>query len=150
MTHSIFRFDKPEKSPGLLLWQTTIIWQRLVKNALESYDISHSQFVILAITLWFESKNQNPSQTDIIQLSKLDKMTVSKALKKLVGNNLIKRSEHKEDSRAKSVLLSKKGKELILTLIPIVETIDHDFFGTLKKTDRECFMSNLLALQVDA
>lgn len=150
MTHPIFRFDNPEKSPGLLLWQTTITWQRLIKNALEPYDISHSQFVILAITLWFESKNQNPSQTEIIQLSKLDKMTVSKALKKLVSSHLIKRNEHKEDSRAKSALLTKKGRELILTLIPIVESIDQDFFGTLKKKDLEYFMDSLLALQVIA
>src|SRR5579862_5148053 len=84
MSDSVFGFDKPEHSPGFLLWQTTVTWQRLIKNALDPYDISHAQFVVLAVTLWFEEKKQNPTQILIARLSKLDKMTVSKSLKKLV------------------------------------------------------------------
>lgn len=136
MSNSVFGFDQPEDSPGFLLWQTTITWQRLIKKALDPYDISHAQFVILAITMWFESKNHVASQSLIIRQSKLDKMTVSKALKKLVTDGYVKRIEHKEDTRAKSVLLTKKGKQLAAKLIPIVEKIDEDFFGVVKKTDR--------------
>ena len=54
----VLGFDKPEDSPGFLLWQTSITWQRLIKKALDSYDISHAQFVILAITLWFEKRSE--------------------------------------------------------------------------------------------
>lgn len=136
MTNSVFGFEQPEDSPGFLLWQTTITWQRLIKKALDPYDISHAQFVILAITLWFESKNQEVSQSLIIRQSKLDKMTVSKALKKLVAEGYVKRLEHKEDTRAKSVHLTNSGKELVSKLIPIVEKIDEDFFGVVKKTER--------------
>jgi len=42
-----------EDSPGLLLWQTTIFWQRMIKKALEPYGISHAQFVIMVILLWW-------------------------------------------------------------------------------------------------
>lgn len=136
MTNSVFGFDQPEDSPGFLLWQTTITWQRLIKKALESYSISHTQFVILAITMWFESKSHEISQSLIIRQSKLDKMTVSKALKKLVEEGYVKRIEHKEDTRAKSILLTKKGRGLVSKLIPIVEKIDEDFFGVVKKTER--------------
>lgn len=151
MTNSVFGFDKPENSPGFLLWQTTITWHRLIKKALDPYSISHAQFVILAITLWFESKNQEVSQSLIIRQSKLDKMTVSKSLKKLVAETYVKRMEHKEDTRAKSVLLTKKGKELVSKLIPIVEKIDEDFFGVVKKTDRQSLINvlNNLVLNVD-
>src|SRR5437762_11308565 len=134
MMNSVFGFDKPEDSPGFLLWQTTITWQRLIKKALDPYNISHAQFVILAITLWFESKNEEVSQSLIIRQSKLDKMTVSKALKKLVMKGYVKRLEHKHDTRVKAVFLTKKGRELISKLIPVVEKIDADYFGTLKKT----------------
>ena len=143
MTNSIFGFDQPEDSPGFLLWQTTITWQRLIKKALDPYSISHAQFVILAITLWFESKNKEVSQSLIIRQSKLDKMTVSKALKKLVSEGYVKRMEHKEDTRAKSVHLTKKGKELVSRLIPIVEKIDEDFFGVVKKTDQKSLIDIL-------
>jgi MarR family transcriptional regulator, organic hydroperoxide resistance regulator len=143
MTNFVFCFDKPEDSPGFLLWQTTITWQRLIKKALDPYRISHAQFVILAITLWFESKKHEISQSLLIRQSKLDKMTVSKALKKLVAEGYVKRMEHKEDTRAKSVLLTKKGKELASKLIPVVEKIDEDFFGVIKKSDRRSLIDVL-------
>ncbi len=140
---SVFSVDEPEESPGFLLWQTTITWQRLIKKALDSYNLSHAQFVILAITLWHESKNIDVSQSLIIRQSKLDKMTVSKSFKKLVIEGYVERMEHKEDTRAKAVSLTKKGKKLISKLIPIVEKIDEEFFGVLKKNDRRSLIYNL-------
>lgn len=137
MRNSVFGFHKPEESPGFLLWQTTMTWQRLIKQALDFYDISHAQFVILAIALWFENKKQEVSQTLIVRQSKLDKMTVSKALKKLVAEGYIKRSEHKKDTRAKSVYLTQKGKAKIEKLVPIVEKIDVTFFGAIKKSSQQ-------------
>lgn len=136
MDNSVFGFDQPEDSPGFLLWQTTITWQRLIKKALDPFQISHAQFVILAITMWFESNNQDVSQSSIIRQSKLDKMTVSKSLKKLVAEGYVKRMEHKEDTRAKAVLLTNKGKVLIAKLVPIVEKIDDEFFSSIKKSSR--------------
>lgn len=148
MSVSIFSLDQPEDSPGFLLWQTTITWQRLINKTLDPYNISHAQFVILAITLWYGNIKQEISQSLIIRQSKLDKMTVSKALKKLVAEGYVKRQEHTEDTRAKSVLLTKQGKELISKLIPIVEAVDHDFFGGIKKIDRRSLiyvLNNLLS-----
>lgn len=136
MVKQVFGFDEPQDSPGFLLWQTTMTWQRLIKKALDPYNISHAQFVILAITLWFDSKNQEVTQNLIIRQSKLDKMTVSKALKKLAEEGKIKRTENKEDTRVKSVMLTKKGKDLITKLVPIVETIDENFFGIVNKTNQ--------------
>src|SRR6185312_9902738 len=96
-----FGFEKPEDSPGFLLWQTTITWQRLIKKELDRFKISHAQFVILAITLWLNSHNYLTTQILIVKLSKLDKMTVSKSLKKLTSLGLIKRTESESDSRSK-------------------------------------------------
>lgn len=124
-----FGFDKPEDSPGFLLWQTTVAWQKLIKKALEPFAIPHAQFVIMAILLWLEEHDYDTTQMLIAKWSKLDKMTVSKSLKKLVVQGLVKRTEHKTDTRAKSVKLSVKGKTLIYKLIPIVEKVDADFFG---------------------
>ena len=133
MVDSPFGFEKPEDSPGFLLWQTTVIWQRRIKKALEAYDLSHSQFVMMAILLWF---NENPTgitpnQVLLVKQSKLDKMTVSQALKKLATEGLIERHEHQEDTRAKSVALTKKGKKLASKLVPIIEAIDAEFFNTV-------------------
>jgi DNA-binding MarR family transcriptional regulator len=145
MSNSTFGFEKPEHSPGFLLWQTTMTWQRLIKKALDVYDISHAQFVVLAVTLWFEEKKQNPTQILIARLSKLDKMTVSKSLKKLVSLGLIKRTEHEKDTRAKSIYLTPKGRAMAEKLVPIVEKIDYKFFA-IEQKDRQKLINTLAML----
>ncbi len=143
MTNLPFGFDKPEDSPGFLLWQTTITWQRLIKKALEPYDISHAQFVIMAILLWFGEHHYDTTQVLIVNASKLDKMTVSKSLKKLAAEELVNRVEHETDTRAKSVTLTDKGKNLVCKLVPIVEQIDAEFFGKALKKDQQSLIQIL-------
>ena len=121
-------------------------WQRLIKNALAEYDISHPQFVILAILLWFTEKKDEPTQIAIIRLSKLDKMTVSQSLKKLSAQGLVKRAEHEQDTRAKSVRLTESGQILAAKLVKIVEQIDADFFGQLTQAEGESLVQVLGAL----
>lgn len=134
---SAFGFETPEDSPGFLLWQTTVTWQRLIKKALDSYDISHPQFVIMAVTLWLEEHHQDPTQVAIVRLSKLDKMTVSKSLKKLVAQGYISRKESQKDTRAKWVQLTPQGKKFVSRLIPVVERIDADFFGKIPQSEQQ-------------
>lgn len=146
MTDPTFGFEKPEHSPGFLLWQTMVTWQRRIKKALDRYDISHAQFVILANVLWFEGIKQIPTQILIVRSTKLEKMTVSKSLKKLVTLGLIKRTEHKDDTRAKSVHLTTEGKAMASKLVPIVEKIDEDFFGVMSKTKQQSLIRILADL----
>ncbi|MCB1116052.1 MAG: winged helix-turn-helix transcriptional regulator [Chlamydiia bacterium] len=146
MKHPPFDFDEPEESPGFLLWQTTMTWQRLIKKALEPYGISHAQFVIMAILLWWKKIKKDPAQVDIIGMSRLDKMTVSKSITKLVSLGLIERAEHKKDSRAKVVHLTKSGAVLVSKLIPIIEGIDDCFFGQLRRKQEENLIGVLKTL----
>lgn len=143
-----FGFAKPEDSPGFLLWQTTVTWQRLIKKTLDGYNVSHAQFVLLALLLWFEQHQQEPTQVSLIQKSKLDKMTVSKSLKALVQQGLVQRVEHETDTRAKKVSLTNKGKVLVGTLIPEVEKTDALFFQPLSAHEQQrlsTFFTQLLS-----
>ena len=144
-----FGFEKPEDSLGFLLWQTTMIWQRKIKKSLEPYDISHAQFVIMAVLLWFNKHAYDTTQTGIINWTKLDKMTVSKSIKKLMAQGLLAQVEHAKDTRAKSVSLTEQGNKLIHKLIPIVESIDAAFFGYIPADDNQSLirMLNKLAEQ---
>lgn len=135
--NSSFGFEAPEDSPGFLLWQTTITWQREIKKALDPFEITHPQFVILAILLWFEESEVIPNQVLIINQSKLDKMTVSKSIKSLAQKDLVTRDEHPEDTRAKSVELTKSGIKLAKKLVGIVESVDAQYFGILNQHDQK-------------
>jgi DNA-binding MarR family transcriptional regulator len=141
-----FGFDTPEDSPGFLLWQTTMIWQRQIKKALEQYNVSHAQFVIIATLMWFEAHGYDTTQILIVNQTKLDKMTVSKSLKKLVQMGFVNRIEHEVDTRAKSVSLTKKGKDMIRTLVPIVEGVDSTFFGKASHKEQKSLIQILAKL----
>jgi DNA-binding MarR family transcriptional regulator len=142
-----FGFEQPEDSPGFLLWQTTVIWQRRIKKALEAYSISHPQFVLMALLLWLNYHYEDvPNQATLVKLSKLDKMTVSQALKRLVMQDLVKRAEHADDTRAKGVWLTEQGKILIQKLVPIIEKIDAEFFGVLPLPQQQSLLHFLQTL----
>ncbi len=152
MKKSPFSFAVPEDSPGLLLWKTTVSWQRLIRKTLEPHDISHAQFVILAILLWWHGQKKEATQIDIVRMSNLDKMTVSQSLKKLVGMDLVSRHENQEDSRAKSVQLTKLGVSFARKLVPIVEGVDAHFFGQISgKQEKDlCVILNKLTVTEEA
>ena len=38
-----------KESMGLLFWQVSMLWQRKIKKVLQAYDLTHTQFVILAV-----------------------------------------------------------------------------------------------------
>ncbi len=134
---SAFLVKQPEESLGYLLWKNTTAWQRAIKAQLLPFNISHAQFVILAVIRWCFEVKQEPTQVNIACLSNLDKMTISKSLKKLAALGLVSRTEDTRDSRAKTVVLSKKGQILRKKLIELVEETDENFFGVLSYEERK-------------
>ncbi len=133
---SHFSVKKAEDSSGFLLWQVTTLWQREIKKALESLELSHSAFVILASLLWFDEQQIEPTQTTIINHTKLDKMTVSKSLKTLVSQGLVSRFENELDTRAKTIILTDRGKIIAIQAVQIVEDVDRVFFSKLSDDER--------------
>lgn len=57
----------------------------------------------------------------------------------------VKRKEHSRDTRAKVVILNKKGEEILQTAVPLIEQIDEFFFGKLDN-DEEQFKHFLVRL----
>ena len=145
-----FGFEKPEDSPGFLLWQTTMLWQRQIKRELEPFEVSHPQFVIMALLLWFEAHQMEAVQGLIVKYSKLDKMTVSSSLKKLVERGWVRRTENREDTRSKNVTLTKKGKVLINQLVPLVEQVDATFFGSIAQKNQRQLIHFLASLSKES
>lgn len=128
---STFSVEKAEDSSGFLLWQVTNLWQREIKKTLEKYNLTHSQYVLLASIHWLELEQQEVTQIILSLHTKIDPMTTSTVLRTLEKKDYIKRSEHKTDTRAKTIELSKKGIEIIKLAIITVENFDNDFFSKL-------------------
>lgn len=129
-----FQFKKPEDSPGFLLWQLTNHWQRLQRVALAKLGITHVQFVVLAALLWHVDHDQEVTQQDISEFACIDKMSMSDLVSTLQKKKMIKKVKSKNDGRAFALSLTERGKKIVLSAIPIIESIDKDFFN--KKTPR--------------
>ena len=83
-----FQFKKPEDSPGYLLAQVTMLWQRKQKRVLDPLNLTHTQFVLLASLAWLSRENNAVTQTDIANQSNADRMMVSKVLRTLEEKKL--------------------------------------------------------------
>jgi DNA-binding MarR family transcriptional regulator len=145
MPKTDFTFDKPEESTGFLLWQVTNLWQREIKKALEKYELTHSQFVLLASIHWLSLNNQNVTQILLSNHTKIDPMTTSTVLRTLQTKGLITRQEHETDTRAKTIGLTETGMENVKQAIKTVEQFDKLFFGSFAN-QREDFNSKLARL----
>lgn len=140
-----FSVQKAEDSPGFLLWQVTNLWQRQIKKALEKYDLTHSQFVLLASIHWLTLQKQDVTQILLSSHTKIDPMTTSTVLRTLQAKGLLQRQEHLTDTRAKTVALTESGKKIIKEAVKVVEAFDKDFFSVLGSKTNE-FNRKLIAL----
>jgi len=140
-----FSVKAAEDSSGFLLWQVTTLWQRGIKKALDSIDITHPQFVLLASLLWLSKQKESVTQIDLSQHSKIDPMTTSTVIRTLERKELIERQEHHTDTRAKAITLTAGGLKVTRQAIHIIEKFDTAFFSSLGHKIKD-FNSGLLVL----
>jgi len=131
----ISRFKGPEQSPGFLLWQVSTEWRRQIEAGLATVGLTHPQFVLLANVGWLTSKGQQVTQVELARHCKTDINMTSQILRTLERKGYIQRLPCKEDERSKLPHITKSGVQLIEKSIPLVESIDEKFFGTLKQTN---------------
>lgn len=140
-----FHFKSPKDSPGYLLGQLTMLWQRKLKKVLDPLDLTQTQFVLLAALGWLSKKNNAVTQIDIANQSNSDRMMVSKVLRTLQEKGFITRQEHETDTRAKTIKLTPSGEIILQKAIVEVENADLDFFSSLNE-NLSSFNSNMSGL----
>ena len=126
-----FKFKRPNDSPGYLLGQVTMLWQRKLKRALDPLNLTQTQFLLLAALGWLSKKNNAVTQVDIANQSNADRMMVSKVLRTLQDKKFISRQEHETDTRAKVIKLTNEGAKVLQKALTAVENADIEFFSVL-------------------
>lgn len=140
-----FHFKSPNESPGYLLGQVTMLWQRKQKRVLDPLDLTHTQFVMLAALAWLSRESDSVTQVDIANQSNADRMMVSKVLRTLEEKGFITRREHETDTRAKTIRLTTTGEAVLQKAIRHVEDADLDFFSALDQ-NLSAFNSGMIKL----
>ena len=140
-----FKFKSPEESPGYLLGQLNLIWQRNQKKVLDPLDLTQTQFVLLAALAWLSKTKNDVTQVDIANQGNADRMMVSKVLRTLEVKKFISRQEHATDTRAKIVKLTPTGEKVLLVALTKIENADIEFFSVLEK-NLSSFNKNMFKL----
>jgi DNA-binding MarR family transcriptional regulator len=124
-------------SLGFLLWHATLRWQRLIGGALRPLDLTHVQFVLLAVLWWFVTvAGERPSQRALAEQAGTDPMMTSQVVRALERKGLVRRSEDPDDSRALLLDLTPTGRRLAVKAIKVVEVVDADFFAAAPSSHR--------------
>jgi DNA-binding MarR family transcriptional regulator len=127
--------NEADDSPGFLLWKITVLWQQTLAGVLADFGITQTQYAILASLRWFEERHQPASQTHLTEHAKLEKMTLSKAIRRLEDDGLVKRAQSLSDGRATQVRFTAKGRKITEAAIVAIEEADEAFFAALSPAE---------------
>ena len=78
-----------ENRLGLLIWQTSNVWQSRLRLLLKDYNLSLNEYLILETIYKLKPTNNTISQVDISTNSSIDTAVISVKLKNLESKNLI-------------------------------------------------------------
>lgn len=133
-------------SPGFLLWHATLRWQRAMVEALAPFDLTHTQFVLLASTWWLTENEGPPRQRDLASHAGTDPMTTSQVVRTLEGKGLLTREVDAQDGRAWRLRPTTAGAATAARAIGAVEGADTAYFDQLTPTTRSRFVAGLRVL----
>lgn len=129
--------DEAPLSLGFLLWHATLRWQRMLAAALRPLDLTHVQFVLLAVLWWFVTvRGERPSQRALAEQAGTDAMMTSQVLRALERKGLVVREPDPNDARARQLDLTRAGRRLARKAIDVVEAADREFFAGARHPDR--------------
>ncbi len=146
MAKSSFHYRAADDSPGFLLFRLNYLWLKELNAIFANLGITQTQYAILASVLWFEEQGEPISQSDLVSHTKIEKMTLSKAIRNLETKGFVSRTHSGDDSRAMSITFSKSGKRLTKNLIRSVEKADEAFFSVLTVHDLKAYKSVTLKM----
>ncbi len=140
------RFAKASDSTGFMLWQVTLAWQRAMRAALDPHELTHVQFVLLTSVWWLGEHEEAPTQQRIAEFVNVDTMMTSQVLRRLAARQLISRELDDKDARARRIMLTDAGREVLTGALVDVDNTDDTFFAVLGP-DAETFLRCLSLLR---
>jgi DNA-binding MarR family transcriptional regulator len=124
-----------------------LAWQRRIREVLESHELTHVQFVLLASLWWLvDHDDHSLTQAQLAQQAGTDPMMTSQVTRKLETRGLLERAQDPTDSRARRLRLTAAGRALVRRALSDVEAADEEYFAALG-SQRESFIRALRTLE---
>ena len=121
-----------ENRIGLLIWQTSNLWQSNIRKKINKFNISFNEYLILETVYNLDKILSNISQIDIVKHSFIDKSVVSSKLTQLNHKKLIKKLKP-VDNRSNKLELTQEGVALVEKMIKEIIETENIFFNKLNQ-----------------
>ena len=121
-----------ENRIGLLIWQTSNLWQCNIRKKINKFNISCNEYLILETVYNLDKILSNISQIDIVKHSFIDKSVVSSKLTQLNHKKLIKKLKP-VDNRSNKLELTQEGVALVEKMIKEIIETENIFFNKLNQ-----------------
>lgn len=135
-------FPDPKEKLGYLFWQINMQWVRRVNQLVSQFEMTHTQLITLVATQWMSTKKDEVIQQDLVEAIKIDRMLVSKMVKKNVEAGYLLKKSSESDSRVNVLELTRAGREKIIEVFPVMLKAEQEFYSSLGEK-REFITNNL-------
>ena len=121
-----------ENRIGLLIWQTSNLWQSRIRNQISKFNLSFNEYLILETVYNLSKSLSDINQVDIVKNSFIDKSVVSAKLTQLYKKKLIKKMTP-NDNRSNKLELTSEGYNLIKKIFSEIIEAENLFFNKLNQ-----------------
>ncbi|MEZ0067099.1 DNA-binding MarR family transcriptional regulator [Streptacidiphilus sp. MAP12-20] len=119
----------PHASPGYWLHHAALVWRQACEAGLG--EATYPQFNVLsAVSLLAGTDGTAPTQQQVADFARMDRMMTSKLVRTLEERGLLTRAADPEDARRQRLALTAEGKEVLRTCIAAARRADEEVFGT--------------------
>jgi MarR family transcriptional regulator, organic hydroperoxide resistance regulator len=118
----------PRNYEGFILWRKANDWEKVVNTALKEFDVTYSELLLMISIAYLSNTQSEVTQIDLVNFSGVTPMSVSKTLVKLEKKLFINRKQA-TDTRAKSIVLSNLGLQLLLNTSTTMKQTNDSFFN---------------------
>jgi DNA-binding MarR family transcriptional regulator len=102
-------------------------------------DLTPRQYAVLRAV----GQSEEPSQTDLVGHTGIDRSTLADIVRRLVERGLLQRRRTRRDARMYAVKLTANGQSLLKSAEPAARKTDEKLLSALSAQEREAFLKSL-------
>jgi len=134
--------NRLERSPLHLLHRAGQCAAEIFQNEIGDDDLTPRQYAILLTV----SINEGVSQTQLVELTGIDRSTLADVVRRMLKKGLLQRRRTRDDARAYAVKVTDEGAKVLKARDPLARKVDERILSGLPASQRERFIQDLGAI----
>ena len=109
-------------------------------------DLTKQQFIVLSAV----EQNEGMSQTDLVNITGIDRSTLAEMIRRMIEKGLLDRERTETDQRANAVRIAPGGRKALRTARAASERAERALLSALSSSDRAKFIRMLTTVVSNA